>query len=345
MSCALVTGGSGFFGQILKKKLSDEGWNVVSYDLVEDKNDVKNVTNIVGDVRDADHVNAVLKQYPCDAVFHCAAVLAHESPDPRFLWTSNVNGTQTVADCAAKNNVKSFVFISSNCLWGDGIGKPVREDEPPHPVEEYGLSKLIGEHVLQGYADKMNVTVFRSPTIMDAGRLGLLSILFEFIYEGRRVWVVGAGDNKYQFIAASDLANACLKAVDSDSSHILNIGSDDVATMKEMYASVIQKANTGAKLGKLPQKLTVQGMKLAHKLHLSPLGPYQYKMMTQEFVFDTTKIKSVLNWQPTRGNKDMLWDAYEYYSANYHDIYSRKDVSSHRRPSPMGIIRLLKWLS
>ncbi len=83
---------------------------------------------------------------------------------------------------------------------------------------------------------------------MDSGRLGLLSILFEFIDEGRKVWTVGGGANRYQFIYAQDLADACLKAATHPRSDLFNIGSDNVKTMAETYRYVIEQANTGARV-------------------------------------------------------------------------------------------------
>jgi UDP-glucose 4-epimerase len=63
---------------------------------------------------------------------------------------------------------------------------------------------------LQLQHPEFQVVTLRCPTIIDSGRLGLLAILFEFIEDGKKVWVVGDGGNRYQFIYAQDLATACL---------------------------------------------------------------------------------------------------------------------------------------
>ncbi len=78
----------------------------------------------------------------------------------------------------------------------------------------------------------MNVIILRCPTIIDSGRLGLLAILFEFIQDGKKVWVVGGGANRYQFIYAQDLATACLLAMNYPHSDIFHIGSDDVKSLR-----------------------------------------------------------------------------------------------------------------
>ena len=86
-------------------------------------------------------------------------------------------------------------------------------------------------------------------------------------------------------------------------------------------------------------------MKLAHKLNVSPLGPYHYQMIAESFVFDTTRIKERLGWKPTLTNEEMLLRAYTYYSQNRSEIHGRTDASAHRKPASMGVIRILKWIS
>ena len=180
---------------------------------------------------------------------------------------------------------------------------------------------------------------------MDEGRLGLLAILFEFINEGRKVWVVGGGENVYQFIYAPDLINACKLALRRGASGVFNIGSDNVRSFREVYGYVIEKAGTGARVASLPKGPALFAMKAAHLLGVSPLGPYQYKMIAEDFVFDTGKIKAELRWEPTLTNEEMLYKSYRYYHENLADIKGRSDVSAHRRAAKMGIIRLLKWFS
>jgi nucleoside-diphosphate-sugar epimerase len=229
-------------------------------------------------------------------------------------------------------------------------------NDPPAPVELYGQSKLAAEKVVESFAGRLNAVTIRCPTIMDRGRLGLLAILYEFIDDGRTVWVVGDGSNRYQFIYAEDLANACVLAARYGKSNLFHIGSDNVATMRETYESVIRHAaperlskippqHRRSKVRSLPRRATLFAMELAHKLKLSPLGPYHYKMIAESFAFDTTRIKQELGWNPTLTNEEMLLLAYEYFSENRREIERRTNASAHRKPAPMGIIRMLKWLS
>ncbi len=341
----LVTGGAGFFGSIIKKELIAKGHTVVSIDLEKDDFAHPNFTTIQGDIRDMKLMERIATEHKFDAILHYAAILAHAVKDKNFLWTSNVDGTRNVAEIAKRFHIPKVVFTSSNCLWGERFDRPVVEDDTPRPVEIYGSSKLEGEKVLLEYAGDFDSIIIRCPTIVDAGRLGLLAILFEFIDEGRKVWVVGGGQNRYQFIFAQDLVAACIRAIDHNKGTVLNIGSDDVPTFVEAYDYVIQKAGTNARVANFPRALAIPAMKLAYALKLSPLGPYQYKMIAEDFVFDTSKIKSELGWKPTLTNPEMLYRAYQYYHDNLHDIHNRKDVSAHNQAAKMGIIRLLKWMS
>ena len=344
----LLTGGSGFFGGVLKRRLLAEGFAVTNIDLVRDEDADSSLTSVQGDIRDAALLKTLFAEHRFAAVFHCAAMLAHDVKDEQMLWTSNVDGTRLVAEAALDAGVTKFVFISTNCLWGEGFGRPVLESDQPAPVEVYGRSKLEAEHELEklkAARPELQVVTLRCPTIIDSGRLGLLAILFEFIEDGNKVWVVGDGGNRYQFIYAQDLATACLQCLNYGESNLFHIGSDDVPTMRGMYEGVIREAGSKSRVAELPKTATIAMMKLAHKLGVSPLGPYHYRMIAESFVFDTTRIKRELQWQPTMTNQAMMLRAFQYYSERRKEIHARTDVSAHSKAAPMGIIRLLKWMS
>ena len=346
MAKLLVTGGSGFLGALLVGRLLRDGHDVASIDLLPCDISHPRLHAVVGDIRDGAAVRALIAAGEPDAILHCAAKLAHGSIPARELWSANVDGTRVLADAAAEAGVARIVFTSSNCLWGHGFTRAVDESEPPAPIELYGESKLAGERVLLERDDDLAVTVIRCPTIIDEGRLGLLAILFEFIAENRRVWTVGAGGNRYQFIYAADLIDAMLRALDGPAgSHVYGIGSDDVGTLRETYEHVIRHGGSGARVASLPKAPAIAAMRLAHRLRLSPLGPYHYRMIASDFMFDTRRIKAELGWRPTLSNADMLLRAYRYYLANRDEIRGRTAVSAHRAGAEMGLIRLLKWMS
>ena len=345
----LVTGASGFFGGVLKRRLLEEGFAVTNIDLVRDEDaGAEGLTSVQGDIRDAGLLARMFAEHKFEAVFHCAAMLAHDVKDETLLWTSNVDGTRLVAEAALAAGVMKMVNISSNCLWAEGFGRPVTEEDVPAPVELYGRSKLQAERELAAIVERrpeFKVVTLRCPTIIDSGRLGLLAILFEFIEDGKKVWVVGDGSSRYQFIYAQDLATACLLCLQYEASNLFHIGSEDVPTMRGMYESVIRAAGSRARVASLPRRPTIAMMKLAHKLGVSPLGPYHYRMIAESFVFDTARIRRELGWAPTLTNEEMMLRAFSYYSENRKAIHARTDVSAHSKAAPMGVIRLLKWIS
>jgi nucleoside-diphosphate-sugar epimerase len=318
---------------------------VVSIDLVPDAARHVALTSIEGDIRDEAAMKSLFAKHKFDAVFHIAAMLAHGKMNHDLLWTSNVDGTGVVARCARDAGVKKLVFTSTNCLWASNLGHPVREDDVPAPAEVYGESKLAGEKLLATLTDGLDVVTIRCPTIIDEGRLGLLAILFEFIRDGKTVWVVGSGGNRYQFIHAGDLSDACVKALDYKGSATFHVGSDNVPTLRQCYEAVIREAGTKAKVRSLPKGPTLLAMRAAHVLKISPLGPYHYRMIAEDFTFDTTRIKAALGWRPTVTNSEMLAAAYRYYAEHREEINARTNVSAHSKAAEMGILRLLKWIS
>ena len=346
MKKLLITGGSGFFGGVLKRRLLSEGHLCHNIDLVADSDSHPNLGSTKGDIRDKELLRYIFQHGKFDAVLHCAAQLAHDTIDSNMLWTSNVDGTRNIADACREFGVTKLVNISTNCLWASNLGHDVAEDEPPAPIELYGKSKLAAEHLLKEYeSPALNIVTIRCPTIIDSGRLGLLAILFEFIQDDRKVWVVGSGSNRYQFIYAQDLAAACIQALDYPHSDLFHIGSENVVSLGEVYQAVIDAAKTKARVAKLPKAPTIAAMKLAHKLGVSPLGPYHYRMIAEDFIFSTARIREKLGWRPTLTNQQMMIEAYNYYAAQRAEIHARTGVSAHSKAAPMGIIRLLKWIS
>lgn len=247
MANVLVTGGAGFLGSLLIGRLLDHGHDVASIDLLPSEIHHSRLNAQIGDIRDSHALDLLLSVAKPEIIFHCAAKLAHGKLAAAEIWSCNAQGTEILADAAIAHGVPKIVYISSNCLWGQGFDHAVTEDEPPAPVELYGASKWEGEKILLAKFPKIATIAIRCPTIIDEGRLGLLAILFEFIADNRRVWTVGGGGNRYQFIYAADLIDAMLLSWRSSHSGVYGIGSDCVGTMAETYGHVI--ANSGANRG------------------------------------------------------------------------------------------------
>ncbi len=337
----LVTGSAGYFGGVIARSLHEAGHSVCGVDrLVHQSHE--SFPHLVVDIRDRDQVDTVMVNFRPEAVVHAAAVLAHERPSREDLWTSNVDGTQVLVDAAVRANARQFVFISTNCLWGTDLGRPVTTADAPKPVEVYGESKVAAEEVLTQFADRIAVTVFRSPTIVSSGRLGLLGLLFQFIEEHRKLPVVGDGNNRYQFVYGPDYARAIQRALATSATGTFNVGSRDVPTVSEMYESLIRQADSRSRLLHVPQTPTVLALKVLHALRLSPLGPYQYNMLGASFEFDITDTCTRLGWEPTKTNTEMLSEAFAFYRSGASS--AGQDVSAHSRVAAGGILSVLRHL-
>src|SRR5690348_8536810 len=114
MQPILVTGGAGFFGGLLKRRLLASGHDVVSLDVQRDEDSHPRLTSVLGDIRDKTLVDQLFARHGFGQVFHCAAILAHAVKDKALLWSSNVDGTAVLAESARRHRSGSFVFTSSN---------------------------------------------------------------------------------------------------------------------------------------------------------------------------------------------------------------------------------------
>jgi UDP-glucose 4-epimerase len=116
--------------------------------------------------------------------------------------------------------------------------------------------------------------------------------------------------------------------------------------LRETYQFIIDKSGSKSKIKSLPKAPAILALKIAHLLKISPLGPYHYRMIAENFIFDTAKIKSSLSWQPTKSNEEMLFEAYQYYKEHKDDISNPPDdTSPHQHKAKMGIIKIIKYLS
>jgi nucleoside-diphosphate-sugar epimerase len=337
----LITGGAGFLGSLLKKALVDR-YRVVSVDLQEDDWGHPNFTAVRGDIRDRRLLGRVARDYHFSGVFHLAAQMPHAVKTRRELWATNVDGTRNVAEMAKKYGIGQVIFVSTNCVWGKNFARPVREDDVPCPAEIYGESKVAAEEILGRYGDDFRSVIFRCPPIIDDGRAGNIAILFDFVRENRKLWMVGRGDNRYQLIYARDLIDAMMRGIGYGKSNVFGIGADDIPTLRETYDYIIKKSGSASRPACFPAGVIRPVMKIAGALGLSPLGIYFQEMIDKDFAFDTARVKAELGWRPTLNNSQMLYRAYAYYVEHLDGI---KIGDTNNARARMGVIRLLKWLS
>ena len=152
----LVTGGAGYIGSFMTKRLLREGYEVVVIDSLEKGHKEaidEKATFVKGNILDKKFLDELFKSYSFDAVFHFAAYISmgESMEKPGMYFENNVLGSVNVFDAMAKHNVKSLIFSSTAGVYGNPEVTPIPEDHPKRPTNPYGESKLFVEKILQWY--------------------------------------------------------------------------------------------------------------------------------------------------------------------------------------------------
>jgi nucleoside-diphosphate-sugar epimerase len=335
----LVTGGAGYFGSLLVERLVSAGKRVRVLDVAE--LEVSSATASVDFVR-ADIRDARAVQRACEgaSVVHHNVALVPLAKEKSAFYAVNRDGTENMLRAARKAGVRKVVHMSSSAVFGAPDRNPVDESTPPRPQEDYGRAKLQAEELcLVEAARDLDVTIIRPRTILGHGRLGIMQVLFEWVRRGRNVPVFDGGDNVYQFVHASDLADACLLAAERPGPRVYNIGAKRFGPMKETLAGLVLYANTGSAVVSVPSAPVQAMMKVTSQLGLSPLGPYHALMYGRSMYFDTTRAETELGWSARYGNVEMICESYDWYLEHRTEVLGRTGASHHRSPVRQGALR------
>jgi len=338
---ALVTGGSGYFGEVLAERLVARGFRVRIFDINPPGIEHAEVEYVPGDVRDAD----VLRDACSDVeiVFHNVAQVPL-ARDRAMFESVNVTGTANVLLASRDARVTKVVHTSSSAVFGIPAANPVMEDTPCRPVEEYGSAKVAAEALChEAAADGVDVTIIRPRTILGHGRLGIMAALFELVAEGAPVFVLGRGDNRYQFVHASDLASACIGAAERPGPRVYNIGATEFGTMRETLQALVDHAGTGSRIRSIPAAPARLAMQSSSAIGLTPFAPYHWLLYGESLWFDVTAARTELGWEPTHSNASMLVESYEWFCAR-REHASAASGSHHQTPVKMGILKLMRYL-
>ncbi|MDB6065761.1 MAG: UDP-glucose 4-epimerase [Pedosphaera sp.] len=338
----LITGGSGYFGSLLRDRLQAQGQAVRIFDLADANDRAKDVEFIAGDIRNEAQVKQACAD--CDVIYHCVAQVPL-AKDKHLFESVNVQGTANLLKSALAAKARKVIYVSSSAIFGAPKHNPVTEQTPPSPAEAYGRAKLEGETLCAQYAAQgLDVSVIRPRTIMGHGRLGIFQILFEWIRTGYNVPVLGKGDNIYQFVHADDLAEACILAAARPGTATYNCGTDRFGTMREVLEHLCAHAKTGSKVRSVPMSPAIGFMNLTSALGLSPLGPYHAMMYGRSLYFDIAKASTELNWKPRFSNNEMFVHSYDWYVQNRETILRAHGASHHRSAVKQGVLGLIKHL-
>lgn len=264
----LVTGGLGFIGSHLVKKLVDNGEEVIIFDSafrgsIDRLGPLKHQAKVInGDIRDYGSVRKLYESI--DIVYHLAAINGtryfYEMPDQ--VLEVNVKGLLNTLDAAVENGVERFIFSSSSEVYHQPLTIPTREDEPikiPDPFNprfSYSGSKIIGELFCIHYGKRrgLNTSIIRYHNIYgpDMGREHVIPELFIKLKEGSRnlqekkvsLKIEGSGEETRAFCYIDDAIDATIlvekKGKPHEIYHIGNMGEEvRIRSLASMIAEVL----------------------------------------------------------------------------------------------------------
>ena len=149
----LVTGGAGYIGSVVAEELLQAGHQVVVFDNLSRGHRQavpKNAELVVGDLADRACLDQLLRSRAIDAVMHFAALIeaGASMKAPEEFFRNNTANALTLLEAMLAVRAKRFVFSSTAALFGNPERTPIEEDDPVHPTNAYGESKLLVERML-----------------------------------------------------------------------------------------------------------------------------------------------------------------------------------------------------
>jgi len=218
----LVTGGAGFVGGALVRRLVDAGARVtVLDDLFTGQAEVvpASAQLVRGSVEDEGLVRELVGE--ASVVFHLAArnIIA-STKDPRSDFATNIGGTLNVLLAARESKVDRIVYTGSTSIYGNPRSIPINEDDVVVPLSPYAVSKLGGEHYCVAFYENYSlpVSIVRYSNVFGIGQrpdnpyCGVIAKFFASAYEGRPLQIHGDGQQTRDFTFIDDAVDATLLA-------------------------------------------------------------------------------------------------------------------------------------
>jgi nucleoside-diphosphate-sugar epimerase len=337
-----ISGGAGFLGLHLSRRLLADGHDVRSLDVVplDDAELESSVQELRGDIRDVGQVEQLVAG--ADVVVHAAAALPIQA-SRESIRSVNVTGTENVLRAAHDAGVRRVVFISSTAVYGVPEKHPIEEDDPLVGVGWYGESKIDAEALCRVAA--VETTIVRPKTFIGPERLGVFEILFDWIREGRRIYILGKGHNRYQLLGVEDLVAAIVRAgmVAEAARETFNVGATEFGTVRRDLQALIDHAGSTSRLTPVPVKPAELALRALELLKVSPLAEWHYKTAHKDSFVDVSKAQQLLGWQPRLSNREALIETYDWYLANRGRVGAAG--VTHRVPWNQQALGLLKKLS
>ena len=313
----IITGGDGFLGTELAKKLVARGEKVLAID-------IKKTPSPHYDHIDYMHVDitdkAAVETIPVDEddiIYHFAARLLvpiiKRGERQEYFWSVLYTGTENLLEyLEAKTGCRKMIYYTTDMVYGHTLENPRPESHARVPLGPYGNAKYESELLCEKYRERgFNITLFRPRLIIGPGRLGILESLFKLIDKNLPVPTIGNGKNFYQFISVSDCAEVCLAAVEKGvPNEAYNVGSLNSPTVNELLKKLIKSAGSKSIVIPTPAFAVKFVLAILDKLNIPLLDPEQYLIADETCILSMEKAKRELDWEPVDDDTEMLIAAY-----------------------------------
>lgn len=302
----LITGGAGFIGSNLAKRLVSDGHQVVVLDSLLrgnklDKETFAQIEFIKGDVRSLDTV--VKASTGCDLIFHFAAVLGVDivADNPVETMDVEVIGTRNVVDAAEINNIKKIMYASTSGIYGhSAIENALTEEVLVDPRTSYAMAKRYNEIYLASHNEEkgLDAIALRFFNVYGANQDNrmVIPLFFEQASTNKDITVFGTGKQTRDFTYIDDTIEACVRLMDRKGFHIVNIAN-------EAEWCIIDVANA-------IKEITASNSKIVYIE--APKKRYDYEV--ERRVGSSKKLKELTNYKPDTTLKEGLQ---HIYNQNY----------------------------
>ncbi|HEX2906315.1 MAG TPA: NAD(P)-dependent oxidoreductase [Phototrophicaceae bacterium] len=317
-----VTGGTGFTGSHLVKRLLQRGHEVVTVDnqkgMFYDELVKLGAQVTIGSVTDRDLMFKLTEG--CDTVHHLAAAFRAINLPKEMYWNINVEGTRHLLDAAMQYNVKKFVYCSTCGVHGNVQQPPAAETAPITPADYYQYTKYEGEKVAQDYIQKgLDVTILRPAAIYGPGDPERWVMLFKHAARGR-FFMFGSGKATYHPLYIENLVDAFELAAEKEAARgqTYLIADECYYTLNDLVRTVGDVLNLKVQITHLPF-WPLWTVALATEIACLPfrISPPIFRRRVdwyrQNRAFDISKAKRELGYNPRIDLKTGLTQTAQWY--------------------------------
>ena len=320
----LVTGGTGFTGKALVKRLLDEGHHVVALDYQEGHKTQElrswGAEVVIGSVVDREVVDRVMPGV--EVVHHLAAAFRELNVPESHYDQVNVGGTTNVLEAAWNNKVKKFIYCSTCGVHGNIDNPPGGEDAPIHPADYYQQTKYQAEPIVKSFFDRgMKTAILRPAAIYGPGDPERFYMIYKRVASGTFP-MFGGGKTLYHPLYIDNLVDAFLLAQQEgkgDGQAYL-IADEEYVQIERLVKEVAKAMNVEVKIPHFPVWPLVIAGHVCEKLCkpfgvTPPIFPRRVDWFRQNRAFKIDKAKRELGYAPRVGLAEGLKKTFEWYRA------------------------------